>query len=51
MKKLIMENGYDLFVPDQNDADMDDQIISSYTGIMIMMVTGKVSTLYGWGIA
>jgi len=51
MRKLTMENGYYLNVPDQLDGDLDDQVISSYTGIMIMMITGKVNNFYRWGIA
>jgi len=51
MRKLTIIDGHELWLPDYEDDHIDEQIVKAYTGIMITMVTGRLSAQYYWAEA
>ena len=51
MRKLTIIDGHTIWLQDYEDDQIDDQIVKAYTGIMITMVTGRLSQQYFGGEA
>ncbi len=49
VKIVITANGHELVLPADFDDDLECQVMTSYTGIMIMLMTGRMVTAYDWG--
>ena len=51
MGLITTEFGHDIMIPDGLELEVELQIGSAYSGIMIFMTTGKMVECFYWGLS